>query len=269
MAVGKAAAGGEDGVPGHLLQHLLVLFQGDVAVLNAGDGQQILYHNNEGVGVVFDVPQHGHVLGGDLRAAQQHRGGTGDGGEGGAQVVGHRPEDVAPDGLPGGLQLDGRLLGVEPLVELVQGFGALLLTDGLRPLVFGPGGQGAHHAGDGHHRDHGHRIARVAQREGGVGHHEEEVDAEAADDGGDDAIGIPLGEQRDHDHRQHKDQGGVVFAPGVVDQNAAGQIGPAQEQGGDDETAWRLWDAEKLLPDSAIDALCPAGDRHGGHLLVR
>lgn len=69
----------------------------------------------------FLSPQHGHVLGGDLRAAQQHRGGTGDGGEGGAQVVGHRPEDVAPMGLPGGLQLDGRLLGVEPLVQLVQG----------------------------------------------------------------------------------------------------------------------------------------------------
>ena len=67
--------------------------------------RQVFHHDDKGVGIIFDVPQHGHILGGDLRAAQQYRGRTGDGGEGGAQVVGHRTEDIAPDGLPGGLQL--------------------------------------------------------------------------------------------------------------------------------------------------------------------
>ena len=182
--------------------------------------------------------------------------------------MGHSPEDVAPDGLPGGLQLDGRLFGIEPLVELVQGFGALFPADGLCPLVFHPGGQGAHHAGDGDHRDHGHRIAGIAQGEGGVWHHKEVVDAEPADDRGDDAIGIPLGEQRDHHHRQHEHQGGVVLAPGVVDQNAAGQIGSAQKQGGDDETAGHLRDAQELVLSHTIELFYPAGDRHGGHLLM-
>ena len=163
VAVREAPPGGEQGVPCHLLQHLLPLFQGDGAVLHPGDGQQVLHHDDQSVGVLLDVGQHSGVFVRDVRAGQQHRGRPGDRGQRGAQVVGHRPQNVLPDGDAFGLKLDGRLFRIEPLVLLVESLGLLLPADGLQGLALHPGGEGTHHAGDGHHGQHGHRIARPAE----------------------------------------------------------------------------------------------------------
>ena len=71
-AVGKPAAHGEQSVPRHLLQHLLLLVQGHDPVPDLGDGEQILHHGAQGVGVALDVPHQGGAAlgGGDLLAGQ-------------------------------------------------------------------------------------------------------------------------------------------------------------------------------------------------------
>ena len=102
--------------------------------------------------------------------------------------------------------------------------------DGLDGLLFYPGSKGAHHAGDDHHGQHGHRVAGAAEGEGVVGLHKVDVDKQRADDGGGDAVGIARGAQRDEGDRHDKDQGGVVFSPGVGNQDTAGVVGGAQKQ---------------------------------------
>ena len=62
MTVGEPAPGGQNGVPRHLLQHLLPLFQGYGAVLNSGDGQQIFHHDNQSISVCLDIVGKGGVF---------------------------------------------------------------------------------------------------------------------------------------------------------------------------------------------------------------
>ncbi len=50
---------------------------------------------------------------------------------------------------------------VQLLIELIQGLGVLLPADGVQRLLLDPGGKGAHDTGDGHHGQHGHRVARM------------------------------------------------------------------------------------------------------------
>ena len=130
--------------------------------------------------------------------------------------MGHRPQDVATDGLPVGLQLDGVFLLVEAGVELIEGLGVLFPLDGLNGLELDPGGEGAHHRGDGHHTYHGHRVTRVAQGKDPVGEHKVVVDAESAHQGGGDAVCVAVRQGGDAHHRQHKDQSGVVFRAGMA-----------------------------------------------------
>lgn len=159
----------------------------------------------------------------------------GNSGEGGAQVVGHRTQDVAPDGLPVGLQLDGVFLLVEAGIELVERFGVLFPLDGLNGLELYSGGEGAHHRGDGHHAHHGHRVARVAQGEDPVGEHEVVVDTKSAHQRGGNAVCVAVGQGGDTDHRQHKNQSGVIFRAGMAQQDAADHIGDAQKQKSDQQ----------------------------------
>ena len=164
---------------------------------------------------------------GDLLAGEEDGGRAGDGGKGGAQIVGDGPEDIAPDGLPGGLQLNGGLFLVQLGVELVQRLGVLLPLHGLHGLKLDPGGQGAHHAGDQSHADHGHRVAAVTEGEGAVWEHEKVIDAESADQGGDEAVEISIGQQGDKHDRQDKDQSGVVFRAGMSNQGVTDQVSRA------------------------------------------
>ena len=81
-------------------------------------------HGGESFGVVFDVVEQGDILlTAGLLAGQQYRGRPGDSSQRGAEVVGDGAKDIAADGLPGGLQLNGILFLVQALVQLIQGLG--------------------------------------------------------------------------------------------------------------------------------------------------
>ena len=195
-----------------------MLVQGHDPVPDLGNGEQVFHHGAQGVGVALDVPHQGGAAlrGGDLLAGQQHGGRSGDGGEGGAQVVGHRPQNIAPDGLPVRLELNGRLLRVELGVELVEGLGVLLPPGGLDGL--------------GLDAEHGDRIAGDAQGEGAEGEHEKVVDAQRPHHRGGDAVKISVGEQGDAHDRQNKNQVGVVLSPGVPQKLPADDARGAQKQ---------------------------------------
>ena len=208
------------------------------------------------------------IFGGYLWGLQQYRDCPRDGGERGAQVVGHRPQDVLPDGDPLRLQLNGRLLGIEPLILLVKGFGLLLPPDRLGGLFLHPGGEGAHHAGDGHHGQHGYRVAGAAEGEGFVGLHKVNVDPQRPDDGGGNAIGVARGEQGDHGHRQNKDQGGVVLPAGVGNQDAAGIVGGAQKQGHNPQVSGNGRDAVALHVHPVVQVFQRLEGNHGPCPLV-
>jgi hypothetical protein len=195
--VWETAADGEEGVAGHLLQHLLLFVQRHGAIPDLRDRQQVLHHSDQGVSVTFDVLDQREVFFrlGDLLAGEEDGGCAGDGGQGGAQIVGDCPENVAPDGLPGGLQLNGGLFLVQLGVEFVQCLGILLPLHGLHSLKLDPGGEGAHDAGNQGHADHGHRVAAVTEGEGAVWEHEEVIDAESAYQRGNEAVEISIGQQ--------------------------------------------------------------------------
>ena len=169
--------------------------------------------------------------------------------------MGHRPKDALPDGRPLRFQLDGRLFRIEPLILLIEGPGVLLPPDRLGGLLFHPGGEGAHHAGNGHHGQHGHRVAGAVEGEGLVGLHKVDVNAQRPDNGGGDAVKISGGEQGDQRHGQHKDQGGVVLSAGVADEEAAGPVGGAQKQGGHPQVPGDGRDTAALLVQPVIKIL--------------
>ena len=125
--------------------------------------------------------------------------------------MGDGAKDIAADGLPGGLQLNGILFLVQTLVQLIQGLGVLLPLFRLQGLELDPGGEGADDDGDGRHAQHGHRVSGIAEREGGVGVHKIVVDAERAEQRGQDTIKISSGQPGYECDGQHIDQGGVVL----------------------------------------------------------
>mgnify|MGYP007012770647 CR=1 FL=1 len=172
----------------------------------------------------------------DLVGGEQYSGGAGNSGEGGAQVVGHRTQDVAPDGLPVGLQLDGVFLLVEAGIELVERFGVLFPLDGLNGLELYSGGEGAHHRGDGHHAHHGHRVARVAQGEDPVGEHEVVVDTKyRPPERRQCRMRSRRSGRRYRPPPDTKNQSGVIFRAGMAQQDAADHIGDAQKQKSDQQ----------------------------------
>ena len=215
-------------------------FKGTEAVLDTGDGQQILHHGGESFGVVFDVVEQGDILlTAGLLAGQQYRGRPGDSSQRGAEVVGDGAKDIAADGLPGGLQLNG----------------ILFLRSGARSAHTGPWcsapGCSASRAwslirevrvqmmhGDGRHAQHGHRVSGIAEREGGVGVHKIVVDAERAEQRGQDTIKISSGQPGYECDGQHIDQGGVVLHA-ELKQQPAEVVCPGHEKGGDHENSSR------------------------------
>ena len=62
VIVGEPPSDGDQSVARHLLQGLLLFVQGHDPVPDLGDGQQVLHHGDEGVGVAFDVPHQRGVL---------------------------------------------------------------------------------------------------------------------------------------------------------------------------------------------------------------
>ena len=146
--------------------------------------------------------------------------------------MGDGAKDIAADGLPGGLQLNGILFLVQALVQLIQGLGVLLPLFRLQGLELDPGGEGADDDGDGRHAQHGHRVSGIAEREGGVGVHKIVVDAERAEQRGQDTIKISSGQPGYECDGQHIDQGGVVLHA-ELKQQPAEVVCPGHEKGGD------------------------------------
>ena len=143
--------------------------------------------------------------------------------------MGHRPQDIAPNGLPVRLKLNGVFFLAELGVELIELLGVLLPLGGLHRLHLHPGGEGAHHHRHGHHAEHGHRVPGVAEGEGVVGVHKEVVDEKAAEQGGRHAVEVPVRHQGDEHDRQGEHQVGVVLLPGVLEQKPAEPVGGHQE----------------------------------------
>ena len=141
--------------------------------------------------------------------------------------MGDRPEDVAADGFPGGLQLNGGFFFIQLGVEFIQSLGILLPLHGLHGLEFDPGGEGTDYAGNKGHADHSHRIAAVTKGKGAVGVHEKIVDAEGAHQRGGQPIKVSLGQQGDEHDRQDKDQSGIVLCSSMSDQGITDQISGA------------------------------------------
>ena len=166
------------------LQHRVLFFQFHISGVNPGDGQQIFHHPHQPLSVGGHPRQHFQVLFPGESVVILHHGGTGavDGGQGGAQVVGHRPEQIAPHPL--GLRLRLHLL-----------------------LFFQPGGQGSGHGG---HNQHHHRrrdALRGNQVEGPIGVGKGVVHRQHADQRRGDAPEIALGPPGHQKHPQHKNHG--------------------------------------------------------------
>ena len=99
----------------------------------------------------------------------------------------------------------------------------------------------------------------MAEGESGVGEHEKEVGTERPYNGGQNSIKIAGGQQGDEHHRQHEDQGGVVLAAGVGDEDAAGQVGRTEKERGDQNVPGKRRNAVHL----AIDPLLNRGKTLG------
>ena len=167
-----------------LLQNGVVLGKTDSGGVNAGHGQQIFHHPHQPLGVGADVRQKLHVgLPGKGIEIVPHGGTCAvNGGQGRAQVVGHRPKEIAPH--------------------------PLLFRLGLHLLL--PLDLGCHGAGhDGHHQHHHRRgqTLRADQVERPVGIGEGVIHGHDAGQRGNDPPEIPLRPPCDQEHAQHEDHG--------------------------------------------------------------
>ena len=130
---------------GHqLLRQLRLGAQLHPALLNPGDGQQIFHQIIKPLGIVVDVAVHlvPGVRGQALRAGKQDTGIAGDGGEGGAQVVGYGAQQIGPELFVLGQQLGLLLL---PGVAAVFQHQRALAQNGQKDAVF----KGLHRLGSG------------------------------------------------------------------------------------------------------------------------
>ena len=140
-------------------QHRGGLFHRDLFAVDPGDGQQILHHPVQPLGILADLAQKLQLL---LPAQGvvvfDHRGaGPVNGRQRGAQVVRDGPQEVRPHLFR--LALHPQLL-----------------------LFFDAGGQGAGH--DGHHQHHGTReqVFRQSEIKCKIGRAERKVDRQHSDD---------------------------------------------------------------------------------------
>ena len=167
-----------------LLQDRLGLVQPQLAVVQPGDGEQVLHHAHQPLGIVPDAPEEllPVRVGESVEIFQQHGAGAIDGGQGGPQVMGHRPEEVGPHFLPFGVGLE--LFGVGDLL----GQGA------------GDDGNHQHH----HRREKIHRDGKIELK---IGKGKGEVDGQDTDEGGGHAPAVAGGQDRDQKHAQHEEHG--------------------------------------------------------------
>ena len=165
----------------------------------AGDAQQILHDADQPLGLLVGVADQLMAL---LRRQgilllQQHISGPHDARQRRADVVGHRPQEVA----------------VHPL--------QLRLPPHLIHLL-GPAGNDTGHNGNGHGHQKGQRESRQSEADVPVGRGEDVVHAEHGEDGDDEAEEESLRQQRRQKHVQQEDH---VHIPGV-----AVLAGPPQDQ---------------------------------------
>ena len=165
-----------------------------LGIVNTRDGQQVLHDADEPLGVLVGGAQ--QLLPLLLRQLavllQQNVGGSHDAGQRGADVVGHRPQQVGVHLLP-----------------------FRLAADGLRLL--GAAGDSRRQHGDGHH--HQKRQRKSGQREADVpvGIREYVVHAEHTGHGGDDTQDITVGPVGRQEHVQQEDHRHVAGVPVQVD----------------------------------------------------
>ena len=183
-------------------QRVVAVEDGDAVGVDAGDGEQILHHPVEPLGV-------GACLGEELDlllpaqrvvVVDDRRAGPVDGRQRGAQVVGDSPQEVGPHLLC--LALHPQLL-----------------------LLFDAGGQGARHKGDHQHHHAGEDVLRDGEVEGKVGRAEREVDRQHADDRTGHAPPVAVGVHGNKKHRQQEHHRGhtVDAAADELDERHTGE----------------------------------------------
>ena len=172
-----------------LFQHGGRLLDGDAVGVDAGDGEQILHHPVEPLGVGTGLGKELYLLLPAQRVVvvDDRRAGPVDGRQRSAQVVGDSPQEVGPHLLC--LALHPQLL-----------------------LLFDAGGQGTRHKGDHQHHHAGKDVLRDGEVEGKVGRAEREVDRQHADDRTGHAPPVAVGVHGNKKHRQQDKQHHAVKA---------------------------------------------------------
>ena len=160
-------------------------FHGHLFAVNAGHRQQIFHHTVQPLGILTGLAQQFEGLFLAQLAVVLHHGRASpiNGGERGAQVMGHRPQQVGPHLFL--FALHAQLL-----------------------LLFDAGGQGAGHARHHQHYQTGEQVLRQGEVECKIRGKKRKVDGQHADERRQHAPYIAFGIHGDHEHRQHEQQHG-------------------------------------------------------------